>query len=447
MDLEKKLRLVHEVGEEIITHDELKTLLQTNSKPIAYDGFEPSGKIHIAQGILRAINVNKLTAAGIRFKMFVADWHAWANHKMGGDLDKIQTVGNYFIEVWKQTGMDQKKVEFIWASDLLNNREYWKTVMQIARHSTLQRVLRTTQIMGRNESDALSASQIIYPCMQAADIFELHADIAQLGMDQRKVNVLAREVAEKIGKKKPVAVHHHMLLGLNPDKINFGGVKVELSSEPPVEKTVLGELKIRIVRFNESGVTSPLEQVGTKNSKIHHNVRLETTFLGKKESFIIYSGVTRISNFRYRPLEIDPVKKRVLLEIFPIKMSKSNPDSAIFMTDSRDEIARKINKAYCMEKTVAENPVLEYCKYIIFNHPQFKKLKIERPQKFGGNVEYDTYLELEQDFANGKLHPMDLKKTVANEIDRLVSPVRDHFEKNKKARELLNQVQSFSVTR
>ena len=87
MDTQSKLELINQVGEEIITAEELKDLLESKEHPIAYDGFEPSGTdIHIAQGILRAININKMAKAGIKFKMLVADWHAWANNKMGGDL-------------------------------------------------------------------------------------------------------------------------------------------------------------------------------------------------------------------------------------------------------------------------------------------------------------------------------------------------------------------------
>src|SRR3989339_1334595 len=147
MDIESKLSLIRQVGEEIITEEELRQLLQTKEHPITYDGFEPSGTdIHIAQGILRTININKMAKAGIKFKMLVADWHAWANNKMGGDLDNIQLVGKYMIEVWKHCGMDLKNVEFVWASDLLNNREYWKTVMQVSRLSTIKRLMRTMEI-------------------------------------------------------------------------------------------------------------------------------------------------------------------------------------------------------------------------------------------------------------------------------------------------------------
>lgn len=358
MNIKQRLDLIKQVGEEIVTEDGLKQVLETKKHPIAYDGFEPSGTvIHIAQGLLRAINVNKMTKAGCKFKFLVADWHAWANNKMGGNLDHIQKVGKYLIEVWKVCDMDLKNVEFVWASDLLNNRDYWKTVLQVSRNSTVKRIIRTGEIMGRSESDVLQASQIVYPCMQAADIFHLKAEITQLGMDQRKVNILAREIGPKIGFWKPVIVSHHMLMGLG---------------EPPKgEKTV------------------------------------------------------------ERAIEM--------------KMSKSNPDSAIFMTDAAEEVNRKIKKAYCPAGIVEENPILEYCKYIIFE--KFKSLKVERPEKFGGNWEFMSYEELEKVFAEKKLHPIDLKQATAEYLNKLIDPIRKKLEKNKVAQKLAQEIKNFEVTR
>ncbi len=357
MDLEKRISLIQEVGEEILTVEELRELLQTKKKPIAYDGFEPSGQLHIAQGLLRAINVNKMLKANIHFKMWVADWFGWMNNKMNGDLEKIKKVGEYQVETWKACGMKTSDVEFLWTSKEMGNSEYWKKVIQIGRSNSVQRIIRTSQIMGRSESESLSAAQIFYPCMQCADIFHLKADIAQLGMDQRKVNVLAREVGPKLGFWKPVVVSHHMLMGL-----------------------------------------------------------------------------------RQPPSESDPQERALAM-----KMSKSIPDSAIFMTDSSEDVKRKISKAYCPEKTVQDNPILEYCQYIVFEKQ--KSLEIERPAKFGGNVSFRSYAELERAFANGKLHPQDLKNAVANAIDSYLEPVRKHFEKNPKAKKLLQEVKSFETTR
>jgi tyrosyl-tRNA synthetase len=121
------------------------------------------------------------------------------------------------VEVWKAVGMDLSRVEFIWSSEEINKRghEYWPLVLDIARRNKLSRILRCMQIMGRSETDELAASQIFYPVMQCADIFFLKADICQLGVDQRKVNMLAREYCEDIKRKnKPVILSHHMLAGL-----------------------------------------------------------------------------------------------------------------------------------------------------------------------------------------------------------------------------------------
>jgi tyrosyl-tRNA synthetase len=205
------------VGEECVNPEELARLLKTKAQPVCYDGFEPSGRVHIAQGVFKAINVNKLTSSGCKFIFWVADWFAMLNNKFDGDLKKIRVVGSYMVEVWKAVGMDMSNVEFIWASDEINSRasEYWELVMDIARRNKLPRITRCCTIMGRKDSEELSAAQIFYPCMQCADIFFLKADIAQLGLDQRKVNMLAREYCDDIKKKdKPIILSHHMLAGL-----------------------------------------------------------------------------------------------------------------------------------------------------------------------------------------------------------------------------------------
>ena len=90
-------------------------------------------------------------------------------------LTMVFSTVQYMIEIWKAAGMDMTRVEFLNASDEINKRpsEYWTLVMDIARQNTLARITKCCQIMGRSESDNLSASQIFYPCMQCADIFFL----------------------------------------------------------------------------------------------------------------------------------------------------------------------------------------------------------------------------------------------------------------------------------
>jgi len=128
-----------------------------------------------------------------------------------------------------------------------------------------------------------------------------------------------------------------------------------------------------------------------------------------------------------------------------MKMSKSKPETCIFIHDSKEDIFRKIRNAYCPEKVVENNPILDYAKHMIFR--KFKRMKIEREKKFGGDVEVKNYEELERLFKEGKIHPLDLKNSVAAYIEKLVKPIRDHFEKDRKARELYEIVKSKKITR
>lgn len=108
------------------------------------------------------------------------------------------------------------------------------------------------------------------------------------------------------------------------------------------------------------------------------------------------------------------------------KMSKSDPNSGILIHDSDDEIRSKIKKAWCEEGNTQNNPLLEISKQIIFH--KFDEMKVERPEKFGGNVVYSDYAKLESDFDTKKLHPSDLKQTVANYLVKIIGPVRDKLE-------------------
>ncbi len=232
--------------------------------------FEPSGRIHIAQALLTVMNTNTIIENGGRMIIYIADWFAQLNHKMGGDIVKIKEVGLYFIEVFKSCGINMSGTEFVWASEFIeSSKTYLPRILDISMNNSLNRVKKCCQIMGRKEGDELSTSQILYPCMQAADIFELvpgGVDICQLGVDQRKVNMLAIDYANKVGLKVPIALSHHMLMSLK----------------------------------------------GPQN-----------------------------------------------------KMSKSVAGSAIFMDDSKEEVIKLVNSAYCTDNVV-DNPIFEYVKYIIF---------------------------------------------------------------------------------
>jgi tyrosyl-tRNA synthetase len=107
------------------------------------------------------------------------------------------------------------------------------------------------------------------------------------------------------------------------------------------------------------------------------------------------------------------------------KMSKSKPTSGIIIHDDENTIREKINRAFCPIGIVERNPILELIRYIIFH--EFEEFNVERPLKYGGNIVYTNYNEVEQDFISKKIHPMDLKSSTAAYINKIIEPIRNHF--------------------
>jgi tyrosyl-tRNA synthetase len=362
MDVEKRVELIcRPPTEEVLTPEDLKELLMSEEHPVAYNGWEPSGLVHLGTGVICAYKMKDFAAAGVRFKAYLSTWHAWLNNKLGGDLELIRKAADLFRHSWIALGVPTDKVEFIYSDELYRDIDYWAKTVMVAKNLTIARGRRTLEIAGRKETEARYVSDFLYTPMQVADIFHLGAKICQLGIDQRKANVVARELGEKLGFFKPVCVHHHLLQGLE---------------KPAVWPIPKGE---------------------------------------EKEA------------------------------MSSVKMSKSKPETCVFIYDSPAEIKQKMCKAFCPERTVAFNPVLEFCKYIIFREKNM--FTISRPAKYGGNVEFQSYQELERTYADGKLHPQDLKNAVAEELALILEPVRRYFDTHEEAKECLETVKAAKITR
>lgn len=171
--------------------------------------------MHIGQGLVCGNKIRDLIDAEFQFIIFLADYHSMINNKYGGDLEKIRKTGEYFEHCFTSLGIPRGKVEYVWASDLAGRKEYWERVLRVAKNVSTQRVLRAIPIMGRDmKSKETDAAAIFYPCMQAADIFEMSVDVACAGIDQRKAHILARESGGRLGWGKPVSLHTPILMGL-----------------------------------------------------------------------------------------------------------------------------------------------------------------------------------------------------------------------------------------
>lgn len=366
----KKLNLIKQNLNEILGEDELLKLIENNTPLVHYIGFEISGLVHLGTGLSSMLKIRDLQEAGVKCKVFLADWHSWINDKLGGDHEFIKEVAiRYFqpaMEISaKIIGADPEKIEFIHGTNLYhNNDKQWQTMVEISKNLTLSRVLKSTSIMGREERDSQPFAWLIYPPMQAADIITMGVNIAHAGTDQRKIHVITREVALKLkintlkdinGKQiKPIAIHHDLLLGLQSPK------------------------------------TWPIPE--------------------GKEKDVIRSQM---------------------------KMSKSIPGSAIFIHDSEKEIREKIKKAFCPEREIEFNPIINWLKFLILPHQ--KQFKIKRDSRFGGNITIKSFNELSELFSTGNLHPMDLKENVANFMVEFLKPAREKF-KSKEDQDLIEKI-------
>ena len=335
MNVDERLALVKRNTEEVVTDDELRALLTEKEEPTAYIGFEPSGLVHLGW-VLVAQKIKDLTDAGFKVTIFWADWHAYINDKLGGDLNNIQVCARYMEDCFLALGVPADKVQFRYASQMVSEVQYWATVIKVAKVTSLARVKRAMTLVGRTEGAAEDdSSKMFYPILQATDIFCMGMDVAYAGLDQRRAHMLARDAADKLGWKKPIALHTPLLPGLK------GGNRM------------------------------------------------------------------------------DPVES---------KMSKSDPNGSVRIHDTRDEIAAQMKQAYCPpeKEAEAENPVLMLCKYILF--PRNGAMHIERPEKYGGPVDYATYEDLCDAYFGGSLSPMDLKSGVTDGLAETLRPVREYFE-------------------
>lgn len=107
------------------------------------------------------------------------------------------------------------------------------------------------------------------------------------------------------------------------------------------------------------------------------------------------------------------------------KMSSSK-ENFIAIDDSPEDIKKKIKKSYCPQGQLEGNPILEIAEHFIFTRQE--TLKIERPVKFGGDLELNQG-ELHNLYQKGELHPLDLKNSVANLIVEIFKPVREYLKK------------------
>lgn len=442
MTTDERFNLITRNLAEVLTEEDLRHLLDSDTPLRHYIGFEVSGKLHIGH-FFQLMKVKDIQEAGGETIIWLADLHSAINDKLGGDLDVIKRVSyEYFIpameSLFESIGGDPKKLIFkLCSQGYAEHPEFWFTFLEMAKGTSLARSKRSITIMGREEAeDSIETAKVIYPIMQAADIFLLQTNIAQAGMDQRKVHVVARDSAMQIktnplkdsqGKQvKPVAIHTPILLSLlfqpaemikikssgdeklfpkevinNEETVQFNGLSIKFFNSLTHVKVAVSYLGIpsgpTTIQFGNSILSIPTSATGTFEDSSNSNIFEDTS-----------------NDMR-------------------IKMSKSKADSGITVHDSAEDIKKKINSAFALEGSgnSTNNPILNWTRYLIFNEPD-ASLTINRPAKWGGDMTFNSYADLEKAYSEKQLHPMDLKNAVADWLIKTLEPVKKHFEDPKR---------------
>ena len=318
MNVQEKFELIKRNTEEILGEGELKEILTKKKNPVVYCGYELSGPMHLGH-FVTIIKLKDFEKAGFKVKILLADVHSFLNRK--GTEEEIKKE----VENWKKTikaiGL---KAEIVLGSSFQFNKDYQLDIMKLAQKSTINRGLRSMQEIARDIQNA-TISQLIYPLMQVADIKHLKVDVAEGGLEQRKVHMIGKDMKE-------------------------------------------------VLKYNFVAVHTPLI----------------TSLKGPGQ-----------------------------------KMSRSIPGTGISVLDSPKIIAKTIQNAYCPEKIIEDNPILQIARLIIF--PEINKFKIPRAEKFGGNLEFLNCAELEKAYVSGNLHPLDLKNAVTEYLEKIISPIRKNW--------------------
>ena len=130
-----------------------------------------------------------------------------------------------------------------------------------------------------------------------------------------------------------------------------------------------------------------------------------------------------------------------------LKMSKSKPGSAIFVTDSEETIRNSIKKAFCPPLIIEYNPIIDWINSFVFDLlPDQKAWVVKRDEKWGGNVQYTNIEQLKQDYIEDKISGQDLKNNLADWLVELLEPARI-FAQTDKIKSIIQRIESYSISK
>ena len=325
LSVEERFQLIKRNTEEIVTEEELKTLLKNKKNPVVYLGTAITGRPHVGY-FLWVLKLADFIKAGFKVKLLLADLHGALDGTPWVILEKrYDYYEKIILLMFESVGVDLKNLEIVKGSEFELKPEYMYDILQISTLASVNELKKAaSEVVKMSENPKTSG--LIYPIMQALDEQYLGVDIQYGGVDQRKIFMFAREYLPKIGYKQRVEVMTPLIPGL----------------------------------------------------------------IGKK-------------------------------------MSASDEKSKVDLLDNEKSVREKIKNAECVAGD-PDNGVMAFLKFVVMTIKKDKKEKfvVKRSKEYGGDKEYSTYEEIEKDFTSKKLHPLDLKNSVADEVIKLLKPIDKH---------------------
>lgn len=129
----------------------------------------------------------------------------------------------------------------------------------------------------------------------------------------------------------------------------------------------------------------------------------------------------------------------VRMDSFDHKMSKSDPNGALLLHDTLEQVQKKMKKAY-LDPEDEHSPVYELAEHVVF--PEFGHVQVTPNPKFGEPSRWDSLEAFKAAVMDGTLHPFDAKMGVAAGVAAGLSPIAEHFQANPDAYQTMLEITS-----
>jgi len=367
MTTEEKIHLITRNCQEVLTEGDLRNLIESGTELNHYIGFEISGLIHLGTGLMSMGKIADFLKAGVKCKILLADFHSYLNNKLGGDWENIRWATEHYFK--------QGLIASLKCFGIEENQVEFVTGRDLYENNLIH--WETFMEVGKNVT---------------------------LSRNLRSISIMGKTQGTDVSMSTlfypPLQVADIFTL-----KANIAHAGMDQRKAHVIAKDVAKKLTINPLKNAKGEIISPIA--------VHQNLIAGLTGPDK--------------DVKQDQKAVEEGREIAVAE--SLKMSKSKPNSAVFIHDTPDEIREKIKKAYAPPQEIEFNPLINWVQTLVFWGEKTGNFKIARPEKFGGDIVYTEVDQLIEDYKSGKLFPLDLKNGLADWLIEKLEPARKHFEK------------------